>query len=293
MMNHLIEKVREIAKLDEATRIQEVRRKKWIGYTAANAVLANMEDLLNHPKTHRMPNLLIKAETNNGKSFILNRFIKLHQPYEDQESEEFHIPVVSIEVPSEPTPDSLYSLILQAMKIPYRDSYKKEVKASKVFKAMTRFNVKILLIDELHVLMNTTRLRKAQLLDTLKYIGNKGKVVIVGAGTMEAHTAIVSDGQLANRFKPVVLPQWQLNSEYRKLLATFERILPLREASNLQSQQISTEIYSMSAGWIGEVHEVLGLAAVQAIKTGEERITSDILRSLDWMTPEKRRFTGT
>lgn len=291
-MNHLEPKIAQLLNLPKEARIAELKKKKWIGYNTANKVLAKMEDLLNHPKTHRMPNLLIKSDTNNGKSFLLKRFIKSHPSYENHDSESLVIPVVSIEVPSEPTPDVIYSLILQAMHIPYRDSYKKEVKSRKVLDAFERFGVRMLIIDELHVLMNTTKLKKAQLLDTLKYIGNTTQVVIVGAGTMEAHTAIVSDGQLANRFEPVVLPQWKLNTDYRKLLATFELIIPLEQPSDLQSQLIATEIFSMSSGWIGEINEILTRSAIKAISSGEERITLDVLRSIDWLTPERRRYTG-
>lgn len=289
-MEHVSPKLREFLSLDDDQRIAEIRRKKWIGYTAVNQLLARMEDLLNYPKTHRMPNLLIKSETNNGKSFVLKKFLKAHPVYEDPRLSRYIFPVVSIEIPADPSPDIIYSLILQALRIPYRESYKKEVKARKVFEAFGKFGVRMLLIDELHVLMNTTRLKKAQLLDTLKYIGNQTEIVIVGAGTMEAHTAIISDGQLANRFEPFVLPHWKLNTEFRKLLATFEKILPLKKPSQLQSQAISTEIYSMSGGWIGEVDEVLTRAAVEAIQSGEEKITLQILRKIDWQSPEQRRL---
>ncbi|MCG7535805.1 TniB family NTP-binding protein [Pseudoalteromonas sp. OOF1S-7] len=291
-MNHLEHITAQYLKLSDKDRITALQKKKWIGYTAANDILDKMEDLLNHPKTHRMPNLLIKSDTNNGKSFLLKRFMKSHPPYEQRTSERFLIPVVCIEIPSDPSPDVIYSLILQAIHIPYRESYKKEIKARKVFDAFERFGVRMLIIDELHVLMNTTKLKKAQLLDTLKYIGNKTEVVIVGAGTMEAHTAIVSDGQLANRFEPYVLPQWKLNTEFRRLLATFEQVIPLKKPSDLQSQQLATEIYSMSSGWIGEINEILNRAAIAAITSGKEEITLDTLRSIDWVTPERRRLTG-
>lgn len=291
-MTHLVPQVAELLSLSNDERLFNLKRKKWIGYSSANKVLSKLEDLLNHPKTHRMPNLLIKSDTNNGKSFLLKRFIKSHPCYEDIQQEKFIIPVVNIEIPAEPAPDIIYSLILQSMKIPYRENFKKEIKARKVFDAFDRFEVKMLIIDELHVLMNTTRLKKAQLLDTLKYIGNITEVVIVGAGTMEAHTAIVSDGQLANRFEPYNLPQWKLNKDFKKLLATFEKIIPLKKPSNLQSQELATEIYSMSSGWIGEVNELLTRAAIQVINSGEEQITLKTLKSIDWITPEKRRYTG-
>lgn len=291
-MDHLNVKVRGHIRESVESRIQSLREKKWVGYPAATKLLSKMDDLLNHPQTHRMPNLLIKADTNNGKSFVLKKFCKLNQPYEDRKTELLVIPVVKIEIPADPSTDTIYSEILQEMEIPYRATFKKEIKANMVFNAFNRFRVRMLLIDELHVLMNTTRLKKAQMLDTLKYIANKTGVVLVGAGTLEAHTAIVSDPQLANRFEPYLLPQWKLNADFRRLLATFEKVTPLAEPSNMQSQELATEIYSMSNGWIGEVDEVIKRAAIHAMEVGHEKITIDTLRAIDWISPEKRRYTG-
>ncbi|TNC81493.1 MAG: ATP-binding protein [Oleiphilus sp.] len=291
MSTHLHIGVEKLTDSSDEQRIAHIQKKHWIGYTRANEIIRAMEDLYSHPQVHRMPNMLIKSETNNGKSSILHRFAKLHPPFEDHQDERIKTPVLFLEINPDPSPDALYALILQGLYIGYKESYSKEIKAKKAFEAILHHGVKMLLIDELHVLMNTTKLRKAQMLDTLKYISNRAQIPIVGAGTIEAHTAILSDSQLANRFKPYKLPAWKLDSAFQKLVLSFEKILPLKQPSQLGSQELTTELFAMSGGWIGELSEVLQLASIKAIKTREEKITLKILRDLTWQTPEQRRIT--
>ena len=46
---------------------------------------------------------------------------------------------------------------------------------------------------------------------------------------------------------------------------------------------------SMSEGWIGEISDVIKQAAILAIRNGDEKITLDLLRKMDWMNPTTRR----
>ena len=56
---HLNEAVRAVAVLPAEERIQRLRQPHWIGYTRSKRILGQLEDLLQHPRVHRMPNLLI------------------------------------------------------------------------------------------------------------------------------------------------------------------------------------------------------------------------------------------
>ncbi|MCF6441045.1 TniB family NTP-binding protein [Pseudoalteromonas luteoviolacea] len=287
-MEHLHKEIRQLLDLDQQARIKETLKRRWIGYSQANQILNRMEELVNHPKVHRMPNLLIKADTNNGKSYLIQKFLKNHRPYVSDTSTVV-VPVVSIEIQPDANANTLYGLILDELEVTYSFTAKKEVKTKLVFDALERMQVKLLIIDELHVLMNTTKLKKAQMLDTLKYLGNRAQIPIVGAGTKEAHTAVVSDPQLANRFEPMELPHWKLNTDYRKLLATFEQLLPLANPSNLQQQEIAIQIFAMTGGIIGEIDSLLKRATISAIKNKSECITLNTLKELNWQSPEERR----
>src|SRR6266542_4605833 len=75
-MNHLSKSTQLIASLDDEKRIEKILSEKWIGYTRARNILLRMEELLSHPKSHRMPNMLLVGPTNNGKRYYLINFLK-------------------------------------------------------------------------------------------------------------------------------------------------------------------------------------------------------------------------
>lgn len=271
-------------------RIKEILSNKWIGYSKANEILEKLEDLLRHPKIHRMPNILITGETNNGKTTIVEQFLKNHPNTNDPYDDTIQVPVVKIEMPPEANQDSIYISILRELFVPFQINAKKEEKASQVIGIMRRLQVRMLIIDEMNNLLDNTVLKQAQVLNTIKYLGNKLQIPIVAVGTKEAHRAILSDSQLSNRFKPYELKRWSLNIEYRKLLKSFEKLIGLKSTSHLDQRDIAIEIMNMSEGWIGEVSEIIKSAAIAAIKNKNEKITVELLRKLDWITPSRRRM---
>jgi hypothetical protein len=86
----------------------------------------------------------------------------------------------------------------------------------------------------------------------LSYLGNDLQIPLVGLGTKEAMRAVQADPQLANRFEPVALPPWQLNQDFQMLLASFERVLPLRHPSRLADEQMARKLLALSEGSLGE-----------------------------------------
>ncbi len=270
-------------------RIVEIRSSKWIGYSTADTILEKLEDLMDHPQVHRMPALLIYGGTNNGKTTIVNELLRRHPVKRDKHDESTQLPIVMVEMPPEANQDSIYMTILRSLYVPFQPNAKKEEKANQVFGVMRRLKVKMLIIDELHNLLDTNRLRQNQVINTIKYLSNTLKIPIVAVGTLEAKNVFSSDDQLANRFKPVEIPKWKIDLEYRKLLASFEKLMALKKPSNLDSKELAIEIMSMSEGWIGEISDILKLASIEAIKSGTERITLDLLRNLDWQSPTERR----
>ncbi len=275
--------------IQQEERIARLLSNKWIGYTTADSILERLEDLMDHPQIHRMPNLLIYGETNNGKTTIVNELIRRHPVIKDANGDGTQLPIVRIEMPPEANQDSIYMSILRALYVPFQPNAKKEEKANQVFGVMRRLKVRLLVIDELHNILDATRLRQNQVINTIKYLGNTLKIPIVGVGTKEAKNVFRSDNQLSNRFKPIELPKWKLDIEYRKLLASFEKLMGLEQPSNLDSKELAIEIMGMSEGWIGEISEIIKHASISAIKSGEERITIDGLQNLDWLNPTRRR----
>ena len=80
---------------------------------------------------------------------------------------------------------------------------------------------------------------------------------------------IRSVSSVENRFPPTVLPRWQTDNEFRKLLASFEKIIPLKYPSDLQSSSILTsKLLTRSEGTIGELKMLLAAASTDAQRNG-------------------------
>src|SRR5450830_1463683 len=48
---------------------------------------------------------------------------------------------------------------------------------------------------------------------------------------------------LKSRFEPAALDRWSLNAEYLRFLASYEKLLPLGEWSDLASREMATKIF--------------------------------------------------
>jgi hypothetical protein len=95
-----------------------VRADRWIGYTRATEALERLETLFAWPARQRMPNLLLIGLTNNGKSMIVEKFRRSHPVVSHQDREE--IPVLVVQMPSEPSVGRFYTALLAAIGAPMR-----------------------------------------------------------------------------------------------------------------------------------------------------------------------------
>lgn len=286
-MNHLMPAA--AAELDRSARerISRLRRSCWIGYTRAQAILEQLEELLEHPGTHRMPNLLLVGDTNNGKTMLIRRFVELHPAAGGELGSQRR--VLLIQAPPVPDERRLYFAILDALHAPYSHSGLTAAKMAQVITVLRKVGVRMLIIDEIHHLMAGHLEKQRQFLNVLKYLSNQLQISLVGAGIQDALRAIQTDRQLVSRFDPVGLPRWTLDREFRMLLMSFEQVLPLRHPSNLAGKELATALFAMSEGTIGELASVLCAAAAAAIKTGRERIDQALLQQIGWIRPSERR----
>jgi hypothetical protein len=286
---HLAEPLRAEVELPVEERLARARYPKWIGYTRAQELLQMMQELLHHPRIHRMPNLLIVGETNNGKTVIVNRFQQLHRATDNQTGEGANVPVLVIQAPPVPEENRFYHAIFDSLNWQYRPWGSAASKLPQVLNLLRAVHVKILIIDEIHHLLAGHINKQRQFLNVLKYIGNELQIALVGVGIKDAIRAIQTDPQMANRFEPAALPRWELDREFRSLLASFERMLPLKFPSNLPGQALATHLLALSEGTIGELSSLLVASTIEAIRTGKERIDLSLLQELEWIPPSEQK----
>jgi hypothetical protein len=104
-------------------------------------------------------------------------------------------------------------------------------------------------------------------------LANELELPLVCAGTPEARRALLTDSGLADRFESVELPRWTNNLAFRRLLASYAAILPLRQRSELDDDKVRAAVLKLSEGITVRVVRLLERLAVEAIRNGDERIT--------------------
>ena len=287
-MNHLLPNIREVTSLSTKERIEKLRSEYWIGYTRAQEALSRMEELLNYPKRIRMPNMLLISPTNNGKTMIIEKFRRSYLPYTSENGEYEIIPVLKVQMPSNPSVRRFYAVIATELGAPvtYNTTAKYETICIKLMRAT---KVKMLIIDELHNLLAGNNNVQREFLNVLRFIGNEMQIPIIGVGIKDAYLAIRTDDQLENRFEPFILPIWQNNNEFIKLLKSIIMILPLKKPSQLLDAEVRSMLLSKSEGSIGEIMTILTRAASEAIVSGKEFIDLEILEKTKYNSPSERR----
>ncbi|WP_248764139.1 TniB family NTP-binding protein [Pseudarthrobacter sp. SSS035] len=286
-LSHLQPWAQAMARLPAEERIRHIRADRWIGYPRAVQTLTRLETLYDWPGKQRMPNLLLIGPTNNGKSMIIERFRRQHPPHSAADQE--HIPVLCVQMPSDPSIPRFYTAVLAALGAPTGPRRRVADLEQLTLGLLRRVGVRILVIDELHnVLAGRADVRR-EFLNLLRFLGNELRIPLVGVGTREAYLAIRSDDQLENRFEPMTLPLWEANADLSSLLASFSSSFPLRMHSTLAAEDMARYLLTRSEGTIGELASLLTEAAVAAVDSGEESINHRTLTLAEYDGPSVRR----
>lgn len=276
-LNNLHPSTLSVLNRSQEERIMFLDEDKWIGYPRAQEILKQLERLYNMPKKLRMPNMLLYGETNNGKSSIVEHFCQKHTV--ENKDESIVIPIVSVMAPEGPDLNALYDAILYEMMVPFASTAKKSKKLHQIQYYFEQTNVKMLIVDEIHNILSGTIGKQKEFMNALKNLNNTLQIPIVLVGIKDALRATSTDAQIKNRFPPTHLPQWKLNQEYLMLLASIEKLLPLKKTSNIASnKEIALAIYNQTDGYIGEILTLITLATEYAINTSTEYISIDTLK---------------
>lgn len=284
---HLHESCISQLDLDIDSRTDIISKHRWIGYPLAHDILHRFDDLIRHPRISRMPNLMLIGRTNNGKTEILKKFAQKHLPNTNEKADSIIAPVLYMQAPPSPNEADLYTSILSSLyeRIPAAST---SAKRTRTIEVLSKIELKVLCIDELHNSLAGSSTKQQQFLNTLKYIGNELRISFIASGTEDLLRVVSSDKQIQNRFEPILLPKWKRNKDYLQLLRTFESILPLRKPSQLHSSLMSKKLLAISEGTIGELSKLLNKAAVYALRNEIESITPEVISKCGYVSPSER-----
>jgi hypothetical protein len=292
MADHLHPEVRLALEFPKAERIAFCRADRWVGYSRAQQILRQLDDLLTFPKSLRMPSILLVGRANNGKSSIIEHFISRHPNLMNEDGSPGSS-IAWVALPAQPNEGGFWSEVLWSLNIEHRIQYPADKKRHMAMEAMQYANTRLLAIDEMNHLINAGK-EAPKLLAAIKNLTSALRVSILASGTQPAINALRSEPQLMTRFEPIVLERWTLNTEYLRFLASYEMVLPLAEPSIFATRELAPIIYAMAGDTIGGTVDLLKDAAVFAIEHGKERIDANLLTSLkkvrnsDWDDASRR-----
>jgi hypothetical protein len=198
------------------------------------------------------------------------------------------IPVVMIQAPTIADEKNLYASILDQFWTSFRPSDTTIKLRHHMYAQMRESDVQMLIIDEIHNLLETTTVKQRQIMNAIKTLGNELKIPIVGVGINTAATILSNDPQLASRYSVVRLGAWKLDREFLGLLKGFEKRLPLRKPSMLYGKEKAPLLLQICEGNLGNLHTLLAECAKTAIIEETEEITTEIIRKNKWVRPTRK-----
>lgn len=283
----LLEKARDFLFKTPLERIKKAQDKVWIPYPKALKILNELEMAFMEKSNNRMQHLAIVGESTNGKTTILEHFMGLHPPVlKDGQN---HIPIVYFSAPIAPSSNILYEKILDALNVPYLTTESSSRKEKQVQNILHALGTKMIIIDEMQDIYHGEVREQTKFLSALKQLGTNAQVSIIAAGVPEVQRTLSSEPQIARRFDTLRLNIWEPNDDFASLLVSFEKTLPLQEPSRLNRKVLVEEIHFMSEGIIGEVAKILTKATIYALQNNKESIDLEILNSIEYERPSKRR----
>lgn len=285
--DHIHQDFRHVLALSDRERMEFLDQPRWIGYQGAQQILTTLEELLLKPARPRMLNLLLVGDPNNGKTTIVRRFMDVSgQAYVNEDAEAVK-PVILAEAPPSADEKGLYISILERLFTPYRATDPIAKLRYQVIHLFRACKVRMLIIDEFHSLLTGSAIKQREVMNSIKLLCNELAIPIVGVGTREAVRVLHTDPQHASRFDVISLPTWELNADFQRLLAGFEKVLPLKKPSKLHQPALAMPLHTISDGNLGNLHRLLVECAREAIKDGREQIDKALIESKAWIRPTR------
>ena len=234
-----------------------------------------------------MDSLVLVGAPNNGKTRVLKRFWRSHPPIA-QDDGETTIPVTMVEAPTPLSEREFYCSIMQAIGVPFRPEDPLSKLRYRAYQLLLVYRVKILIMDEFQHIGSSSPAKQREFLNLMKSLSNRLKISFIIAGTREAVQVMQLDTQFSSRFQPVRIDRWEMGTEWRMLLNTFEGFIPLPEPSNLQHPDFALKLLNEGEKTIGGVWDILKRCARHEILEGGTKITPASLKAIEWIRPSKR-----
>lgn len=276
--SHLAPGAAALVNTPDHLRVRAIRSDRWVGFGRARRVLHFLDALSEHPPSTRPPGLAIYGHSGMGKTMLVEKFRRDHPPIVDLNTGFETVPVLGITLTSRPTERRIYGQLLLALGASVNERATLMDLEIRTILLLKNSNVRVLIIDEVHNLLAGNPREQRAVLQLLRYLSNELKASLVCLGVADARDAIAGDTQLSRRLDQIVLPRWKADEEFHELITAVLRSLPIKQPSALASQSLR-HLARTSDGITARVFGILNELAIDAIRTGSERITDKDIES--------------
>jgi hypothetical protein len=263
----------------EDIRIRAIRTERWVGFARARRVLELMQVLRDHPPSTRPPGLAIFAHSGMGKTMLVEKFRRDHPPIIHPAHGLETIPVLGITLTSRPSERRIYAQLLRALDagLEQRAVSWAELE-TRALKLLKQVDVRVLVFDEVHNLLASSPREQRVILQLFRFLSNELKASLVCLGIADTREAIAGDTQLLRRLDQLALPRWRADEEFQALVTAVLRSVPLRRPSALSAQSLR-HLARITDGITAQIFSTLNELAIEAVRTGAERITDEAVEA--------------
>ncbi len=230
------------------------------------------------PKQSRMPGLMVYGSSGIGKTMIAKRMASQYPASYDAGLGVTKTPVLLLQAPPAPDERRFYQHILASIGAPMWGRHTVSELEVRVLSHLRDMDLKMLMIDEVHNLLAGSYREQRRFLNMLRFLANDLCASLVVFGINEALDAIRGDDQLARRLDEHFLPLWDDDVEFSRLIQTLIAAMELEQTSGLRINSLRT-ILNVTGGVTSRVFTMIKALAIEAIETGEERITDEAVQA--------------
>ena len=246
-----------------------------VRYPALEVLIAQAEWMLYEPQQTRARGLVVCSARGNGKTSIANLIHARHRDYDNSS-----LPcVVKISMSGVRNARAVHGRAMEVLGSPARISHRLSDRELIVQRLLSDVGCRLLVLDEVQDILLGSEREQQRALEGIKLLMNELGLPVMAFGTEKAAQGFNADPHLAARFKTFELPLWEDNQVLANFLATYERTLPLHEASNLASPANVALLVKVGKGLLGPIVERIQNAALTAILDGSEAISEAHLKT--------------
>lgn len=226
--------------------------------------------------------LLITGVSGAGKSTIRKQYAARFPRYEDPDRT--RIPVLHLQLPSQPTIKNVAERMLLEMGDPFADRSTAESKTARIITLLRECRTELIILDEFQHFVDSARGKVDYVVaDWLKQIINATRIPFVLMGLPRCEQILVVNEQLRRRFnrkiiiRPFGIKTKREAEQFIGLLKTLESTVPLPKPSCLSSSNLIKPIYYATAGLIDFLIKLVGTATELAAEDGAQCLDIDYL----------------